>query len=67
MNDSLAAGPHIDKSTRSLLDIKMFHTSDMNDVRRNNVGGAITAVTQMTVSTIKLQRLKDLATCWRLE
>jgi hypothetical protein len=52
--------PHIDSKTRSLLDIKPF----FHGKEAVSKSGVITAVTQMTAGTAKLQRLQDLASRW---
>ena len=62
INPSDLAGmyPHIDRKTRSLLDTKPFFRG--KEVANRSDG--ITAVTQISADTVKLQRLKDLASRW---
>ena len=52
--------PHMDRKTRSLLHIKPFFRG--KEVADRSDG--ITAVTQMTADTARLQRLQDLASRW---
>lgn len=64
LNDNCACDhPHIDIKTRSLLDIKLIFRGN-EAVSRS---GAITAVTQLTACTAKLQRLRDLASRWSVD
>jgi hypothetical protein len=64
LNDNCACDHrHIDIKTRSLLDIKLIFRGN-EAVSRS---GAITAVTQLTACTAKLQRLQDLASRWSVD